>query len=412
MTLLERSAYIRHARQFSRNARLYLSSQILAGVGSGIFSLLFNLYLVRLGYHEDFIGQVAGLTTLATGLVCLPAGLIGDRLGRRNSLLLGGIIVPLAYLGEVVVQQAQAILAFGVLAGAGMAFVMISMSPFMAENSSPDERSYLFSANFALSTLFGMLGSFTGGILPALFGRALGQGLESAVPYQVALLVAVALFAVAALPFYFLRSDSHPAAMMDVSMPDVSMKQSDIQRRVAGFVAVNVLVGIAGGVILPFFNVFFLREYHLSSESVGLIFGISLALIGIAALLAPAVVRRVDKVSIITLGHFSATPFLIVLSLMGNVWLAVGAYWGRNVAMNMLNPVWGAFAMEMVPRRLRATLSGINNTAWNMTWAISSTVGGFLILSLGYQKVFLFSALMYAVAGAVFFLSFRRYRRI
>jgi hypothetical protein len=40
MRLLERSAYVRHARHFSRNTRLFLSSQILAGIGSGIFSLL------------------------------------------------------------------------------------------------------------------------------------------------------------------------------------------------------------------------------------------------------------------------------------------------------------------------------------------------------------------------------------
>ena len=46
MTFLQQSTYLRQVRRFSRNARLFLLSQAIAGIGSGIYSLLFNLYLV------------------------------------------------------------------------------------------------------------------------------------------------------------------------------------------------------------------------------------------------------------------------------------------------------------------------------------------------------------------------------
>ena len=40
------------------------------------------------------------MTTLVTGMVAIPAGLLADRIGRRRSMLLGGIVVPLAYLAQ------------------------------------------------------------------------------------------------------------------------------------------------------------------------------------------------------------------------------------------------------------------------------------------------------------------------
>ena len=412
MMILGRSTYLRQARSFSRNARLFLLSQVVAGLGSGIFGVLFNLYLVRLGHHEDFIGQVAGLSTLLTGLVAFPAGLLADRIGRRSSLVVGATIVPLAFLLQVLLDDPQAILILGMVGGAGVAFIMISMSPFMAENSSQGERAYLFSANFALITLSAMVGSFLGGWLPGVCAGLVGQTLDTPLPYRLALLVGVALFGISAIPFYLLRNERRQNALEEVALPDVSMEDADVRKRMLAFAVVNVLVGIGGGLILPFFNVFFLTRFNQPAETVGVIFGVSQALVGVSTLLSPALVRRMDKVTLIAGGHFAVLPFLLVLAMTNNVWIATAAYWGRNVGINMINPIWGAFSMEMVPARLRATLSGMNNTAWNITWAMSSTAGGSLILSLGYSKVFLMAAFFYALAGAMWLLGFRRYRRM
>lgn len=412
MTFIERSTYLRQVRLFSRNARLFLLSQLIAAVGSGIYSLLFNLYLVRSGFNEDFIGQVSGVNTLVAGLVCFPAGLIGDRLGRRASLLLGGIIVPLGLLGQVLVHEPQLILGLCALTGAGQAFIMISVSPFMAENSSRAERTYLFSTNWAVMTFSGMVGSFLGGLLPGLFASSGGQTLDAASPYGMALLVAVCLFAIAGIPFYLLRSAPHQDESIGAAAPDISMGKDEVRSRMLAFVAVNILVGIAGGVILPFFNVFFARQFGLAAGTVGLIFAASQGMVGIGQLLAPTLVRRKDKVTLIALAHFSAVPFLLILASTGQVGIAAGAFWARNVGMNMINPIWGTFTMEMVPARLRATLSGLNNMVWNVTWAFSSAAGGLVILSWGYPAVFLISAFFYAVTGFTWLFVFRRYRKM
>ena len=412
MRIAERSTYLRQARRFSRNARLFLLSQLLAGIASGVYSLLFNLYLVRLGYDERFIGEVNGLSVLATGLVAFPAGLLADRIGRRRTMIIGGFVPAIAFFGQSTVPGAQAILLFGIVAGAGIAMVTVCFSPFMAENSGPEDRPYLFSASFALMTLAGMTGSLIGGNLPRLFADLFGWPVDSSAPFRLALQLAAVMFGLAAVPFLLTKESPRSFVQAEPERPSISMAHADIRRRMLSFAVVNVLVGIAGGLILPFFNVYFLKTFGLPAQRVGLIFAVSQALMALGVLLAPALVRRTGKVNAIVAGHFATVPFLLILAVAGNPWVAASAYWGRNLAMNIISPIQGTFAMEMVPVRRRATLSGISTMAWNTTWAISSVVGGVLILVLGYPAMFLISAAGYAITGGVYLLAFRRYRNL
>lgn len=412
MSLVGRSTYLQNVRLFGRNARLFLASQCLAGVASGIFSLLFNLYLVRMGFHEDFIGRLAGATTLATGLVAFPAGLLADRIGRRNSLIIAGVIIPLLYLAEATVVQPEAIMVFGIAAGASVALISVCFNPFMAENSTPQERTYLFSASFTIGMMTGMLGSLIGGVLPRLFSALFSLPLDDPTVYRYALWLACILFLIAGIPFFLLTEHKQRDLKVEIPRADLSMAPKDTYRRILVFGAGSAFVGIAGGLIVPFFNVYFTREFAMAPAMVGLIFAMGQALIGLSGLVSPLLARRSGQVKTIAAGHFAVVPFLFILAGTSSPWVAAGAYWGRNIGVNMVNPVYGAFSMEMVPARLRATLSGINTMAWNTTWAISSAIGGVIILTLGYPAVFLLSALFYIITGMVYLVSFWTYRNM
>src|SRR5439155_1431330 len=60
---------------FSSNARLFLLSNLLGGVVISIYSLLFNFYLLSLGYQQDFLGLIASLGQLTIFLAALPSWL-------------------------------------------------------------------------------------------------------------------------------------------------------------------------------------------------------------------------------------------------------------------------------------------------------------------------------------------------
>ena len=70
--------YLRTIRHFNRDIHLYLFASGLIGfcLFSGIYSLLFNLYLLRLGYGPTFVGQVNAVGGLAFALSSLPSSFL------------------------------------------------------------------------------------------------------------------------------------------------------------------------------------------------------------------------------------------------------------------------------------------------------------------------------------------------
>ena len=68
--------------RFNRDVRLYLVTAGLVGFcWIGIYLVLFNLYLLRLGYGPEFIGTVNAAGSLAYAVFSLPAGALGGRWG-------------------------------------------------------------------------------------------------------------------------------------------------------------------------------------------------------------------------------------------------------------------------------------------------------------------------------------------
>jgi hypothetical protein len=79
------SAYLHKLRLFSRDVRLVLITAALLGftVFGGIYPVLLNLYLLRLGYGPKFIGLVNAALNLAFSGFCLPAGARDSRTNPR-----------------------------------------------------------------------------------------------------------------------------------------------------------------------------------------------------------------------------------------------------------------------------------------------------------------------------------------
>jgi len=82
------SAYWNILKLFNRNVRYFLMAGAVHGfVFFGIYSLLLNLYLLRLGYESEFIGLVNGLGPFMLAVFSLPAGTISHRFGSRRVMI-------------------------------------------------------------------------------------------------------------------------------------------------------------------------------------------------------------------------------------------------------------------------------------------------------------------------------------
>lgn len=130
----------RSLKSFNRNIRLFILSNVLIQIGMGVFSVMYNLYIRELGLPESVNGSVISMTSLATALMLIPAGLLSDKIGRKWLLIIGSTLTAILLVGRsvVIAEQPMLMLAFGM--GIVWALAQVSGVPFLAENSSPREQ--------------------------------------------------------------------------------------------------------------------------------------------------------------------------------------------------------------------------------------------------------------------------------
>ena len=131
MTAVRRAAreFLEAARMFSRPARLYLGAEFLMWTAHGIFSVLFNLYLVEAGHSERFVGQAVASSAFGLVVAALPAGWLAERWGRRNTLMLGVLLEAAGLVVRTLALSEPTLLGAGFVAGLGQAFFQIAAAP-------------------------------------------------------------------------------------------------------------------------------------------------------------------------------------------------------------------------------------------------------------------------------------------
>src|SRR6185436_20222167 len=134
----------------------------------GVFSVLFNLYLVEAGFQEGFVGQAISINAIGLALFALPSGWLADRIGRRRVLMIGAMLDGLGFAARAGFTEPGVILGASFVSGIGQSMLAIAAAPFITEHSTPRERTHLFSAFFASALLAGVAGSALGGWLPRL----------------------------------------------------------------------------------------------------------------------------------------------------------------------------------------------------------------------------------------------------
>ncbi len=389
------------ARLFSRPARLYLGAEFLMWTAHGIFSVLFNLYLVEAGASEAFVGRAISASALGMVVAALPAGALADRWGRRRTLMLGAVLEGLGHLLRASSTHGSLVLGAGFVAGLGQSLFQIAAAPFLTDHSTPRERTHLFSMFFASALLAGVFGNAVGGALPSLV-RAVAPGVTLFAAYRVALLTGALCAAAAALPLLALRGLVEPQPVAGAPPP-----APHETRRLVPIAMNAALIGCGAGLVIPFMNLYFKNRFTCTSGQIGAFFSIAQVFTAVAALAGPAVARRFGKLRTAVASELLSLPFLVTLGGERHLPVAVAAFWLRATFMQASTPLLQAFVMEVLPQELRARSTSLNNMLWNLGWAVSATMAGVIIERFGYAVPFYLTATLYLTAALTFYRAFR-----
>ncbi len=389
------------ARLFSRPARLYLGAEFLMWTAHGIFSVLFNLYLVEAGASEAFVGRAISASAIGMVVAALPAGWLADRWGRRRTLMLGAVLEGLGHVLRASSTHGSLVLGAGFVAGLGQSLFQIAAAPFLTDHSTPRERTHLFSTFFASALLAGVFGNAVGGALPSLV-RAVAPGTTLFAAYRVALLAGALCAASAALPLLALRGLAEPQPVAGAAPP-----APHETRRLFPIALNAALIGSGAGLVIPFMNLYFKNRFTCTSAQIGTFFSIAQVFTAVAALAAPAVARRFGKLRTAVASELLSLPFLVTLGGERHLPVAIGAFWLRATFMQASTPLLQAFVMEVLPHELRARSTSLNNMLWNLGWAVSATMAGVIIERFGYAVPFYLTATLYFTAAITFYRAFR-----
>ncbi|MBU7030908.1 MAG: MFS transporter [Theionarchaea archaeon] len=380
-------------KSFNRNTHLFLLSTSIYYLGAGIFFLVFNIYIVEgLHYSKYFLGLLLSASSFSSALFALPAGIIGDRIGRKKCLLTGMTVIALSMALLTHVTSQPVLVAANGLLGFGNTMAYVSFAPFMMENTSPRERVHLFSVNGALLTAGYTAGAYMGGELPSILSLPYPEQLHST------LLIAVVFSVCAIFPLLWLTEKKKSSGGPLFSRQTI--KSTSLMGK---FLFNQIIVGVGAGLIVPFFNIFFVTQFDLSMNLVGVIFALGNIATGIATFLAASVASRFGKVRSIVTTQVLSLPFLLMIAYSNRIPLAATGFIARSALMNMGGPIASAFMMETVQEEERATINGIVSAGWHGSWAMSNIIAGALMDRGFYHVPFLITCCLYGISSGLYY---------
>lgn len=388
--------YLERIRLFSPNARLYLASVMLSGAAFGIFRLLFNFYALSLGFDENTIGLIVTINSMTALLLALPMGYLADTLGRKNSLLLGGLGTTLA-VGIMVLWPTQGMLyLMNVLLGASQSLTGVTMAPFLIENSGERERTYLFSLGQGLQMTASFVGNSLGGYLPSWIAQSRGVDPTSSLAYAGALGVVAAWATLGLIPLLWLKTPRQGVEQKSLFAP---FSYAVENRSTIGRLILPMLVtSIGAGLFMPFMNVFFRVQYHQPDPVIGNVLAWAALAMAIGLFIAPPLADRFGKIQLVVITQALSIPFLILLGFAPWFWASAFSHYVRTALMNMGGPIYNTYVMEHVEPKGRAMVASLNSMTWNFGWAFSPTLSGWLQVKYGFGPVFLCVVLIYSLS--------------
>ena len=360
---------------------LFLGASSFFVLGMFIYVLLYNLYLMDLGFREDFVGQVNSASTAGMVAAILPAAALARRWGLGRMLLVSFASVGAISVVRVLVTNRAPLLALALASGAAFSLYVVSLAPAIARLTSDKARSVGFSVSTSSSIALGIFGNWLGGHLPGWLGGK-----------RPAMLAGCALLALALWPSARLRIG--PA-------PTEGAKLYPRNRFVVRFLIVWAIWNLATGSFNPFFTTF-LAHLRTPVERIGSIMAGSQLAQVLALMLAPLVLRKMGLVS------GTAAMLLATALAMGGLaagpvgWAAAAVFMAYTSCQWMTDPGINTLLMDRVREQERTGAAALMMLVSFAAQLVASLAGGAAIAKFGYSAMLAYAAVLAAVAAVAF----------
>jgi MFS family permease len=402
-------SFLNQFRSLNKPARLFLLALFLDGLLFSGWNLFFNLYIIDAGYSRDFLGLINAAPSLSALLLGVPMGLLSDRMGRKPAMMVGFVLANIAIISMILVHVEGWMLVLALIWGAAGQLYFLSQAPFMMRTSDDKSRDMLFSLSFGMFPLASTLGNFLAGYLPGALTRWFGLT-TSVSAYQAVLLFCTFTSFLVLVPIAFIREPKSVGVEKRVESKESkpSVWKTLLRPMTLKLSLPNLAIGFGAATLVPYLNVFFSERFHLSDSALGLLFSVGSLATGVGCLIGPRLVGNLGgKVRTITLGQGVSLVFLLMVGFSPWPWLAILGFILRGALMNMVSPLFDAFAMEQSHESEHGAVNSIRYLAWNVGWTVGPYVSGLVQQRWGFTPLFINTAIMYGIGISLTWIFFR-----
>jgi MFS family permease len=377
---------------FTRHYWTFLFAENLYDTGLYIFFLLYNLYLLDLGYREDFLGWVASAMSIGGIAGTLPAAGIVRKVGLKRTVIGGSAGVAIICLLRTAALGRPWLIGTAFLSGAMSSIWAVSLVPLVAALTNDRNRA----AGYSVWSGWGIgLGVIVGVVAGSMTDWIRKSGLAGSVlpARQIALWIGSGTALIS--PLVLLRLPNGRAGKSEAK---VFPRNSFVWRYLLAFSVWNLGIGAFN----PFFAAYFSRQLHMSVPRIGFVFSATQFVELGGLLAAPFVLRRFGMAPGISLIQAGAALALALLATGPPALAAAIAYAVYGGFQVMGEPAIFTWLMSRVDAEHRAGASSLSFFVTSATQAASSALAGVSIVRFGYRPLLLAASLTTALAAWLF----------
>ncbi len=367
-----------------RDATLLFVTRSTRLFAYGFLSIVFVLYLVRIGLGGPAIGLLLALTLLGDAGISLWITTRADRMGRRRMLFVGALLMTAGGVAFLLTRRPELLMIaaiVGVISPSGHEigpFLSIEQAA-LSQLVSDQQRTRVFAWYNLAGSAATALGALAGGWLTRI--AQLG-GMTDLASYRVLLVCYAGAGVVLAALFTRLSAavEAEPAAPRGSGNSRLGLHRSGPV--VARLSALFALDAFAGGFVLQSVMAYWFHvRFGASTAALGsLFFGANL-LAAVSALLAHRIAARIGLVNTMVFTHLPSNVMLLLVPLMPTMASAMGLLLARYAISQMDVPTRQSYTMAVVAPDERAAAAGVTAIARSLGAGVAPVIGGAFLLT-------------------------------
>jgi MFS family permease len=395
-------AYLLSIVRLERSALLYISSfAMIFFAFLGLNGVLYNLFIIKLGFDVAFLGLLTASGQIAWALCALPAGIIGARFGLRGAVIAGYVAFM---LGNALILTVPfmphtswaAILFVGtIISWVGAPLAAVNGTPYLMAVTSEQNRNKAFTFQAATGALAAFLGSLVAGLLPALLMRADGLALNEAAAFDGVMWLGILAYLVAIV--LMVRTLSVPSLVQ--STDGTGQARPRVPVKLLLFLGLLFILQLGSEMAVSvFLNVYFAQSLLISTSVIGLLFAASKLLPFLLSPLQPLLLNRWGSGPNLATGALLVALCAVLLAFVPAAAPAAAGFIFFGLVTSFNSTARNLFGQEAVQPRWRTISNAMVIIGTALATGLVGFIGGSFIEKAGYQGLFLSGAIMAGVS--------------